>query len=190
MNAPVPFDPALRRRNRILLVLLILCFVLPLLAAVALQQSGWRPEHTRNRGTLLQPPVALADLPLRHADGREYRYAPQEQRWQIVVVPPADCGQACVDLLAGLHKVWQLQGRRADQLQVLWFGPLPPSAESFRALIPMHPEPQLEALLPQLARSGAPSVYLVDPRAFLVMRYAPGVDPGDVRADITQLLKS
>ena len=54
----------------------------------------------------------------------------------------------------------------------------------------MHPEPQLEALLPQLARSGAPSVYLVDPRAFLVMRYAPGVDPGDVRADITQLLKS
>ena len=50
MNAPVPFDPALRRRNRILLVLLILCFVLPLLAAVALQQSGWLSPRLRKPG--------------------------------------------------------------------------------------------------------------------------------------------
>ena len=145
MNQTLPFDPVRRRRNRIMLVLLVLCFVLPLMVAVALQQSGWRPEHTANRGTLLQPPVALADLALRHADGSEYRYAPQEARWQIAVVPPADCGAACGELL--------------------------------------------NARLPGLATSGAPSAYLIDPRAFLLMHYAPGFDPGDLRADVAKLLK-
>lgn len=189
MSESVSFDPALRRRNRIQLVLLMACFIVPLLVAVGLQQSGWRPQHTRNRGELLQPPVALADLPLRHADGSEYHYAPQEQRWQIAVVPPKDCGQACVGLVSDLGKVWQLQGRRADRLQVLWFGPLPPQAVPFRALVQMQEDAALNARLPQLATSGAPSLYLIDPRAFLVMRYAPGADAGDLRADVTQLLK-
>jgi len=189
MNQTLPFDPVRRRRNRIMLVLLVLCFVLPLMVAVALQQSGWRPEHTANRGTLLQPPVALADLALRHADGSEYRYAPQEARWQIAVVPPADCGAACGELIDSLAKVWQLQGRRADRLQVLWFGTVPDQADGFRALLPMQVDPALNARLPGLATSGAPSAYLIDPRAFLVMHYAPGFDPGDLRADVAKLLK-
>ncbi len=189
MNQIPPFDPALRRRNRIMLVLLVLCFVLPLIVAVALQQSGWRPERTGNRGTLLQPPIALADIPLRHADGSEYRYAPQEQRWQIAVVPPPDCGAACSELIADLGKVWQLQGRRADRLQVLWFGAVPEQAQVFRALLPMQVEPALNERLPGLAASGAASAYLIDPRAFLVMRYAPGFDPGDLRSDVARLLK-
>jgi hypothetical protein len=189
MNQIPSFDPALRRRNRIMLVLLVLCFVLPLVVAVALQQSGWRPQHTGNRGALLQPPVALADIPLRHADGSEYHYAPQEKRWQIVVVPPVDCGAACSELIEDLGKVWQLQGRRADRLQVLWFGPVPAQASVFRALLPMQVEPALTARLPGLAVSGAPSAYLIDPRAFLVLHYAPGFDPGDLRADVAKLLK-
>lgn len=189
MTSEIAFDPALRRRNRIMLLALVACFVVPLLAAVLLQQSGWRPEQTRNRGILLQPPVALADIDLVHADGSAFRYDPQAQRWQIAVVPPADCGAACVSLLDALGKVWQLQGRRAERLQVLWFGPVPDGAQPFRGLVPMRAEPALFSRLPELAGSGAPSVYLIDPRAFLVMRYAPGVDPGDLRADVAQLLK-
>ena len=189
MVADVRLDRS-RRRGRLALLLLFGLFFGSAALALLLRSTGWQPAASRQHGQLYSPAIDVRAEPPLHRDGRAYAWEPERRLWRVVIPLRAECDRACVDLSHNLHKVWQLQGRRADRLQVLWFGPLPPSAESFRALIPMHPEPQLEALLPQLARSGAPSVYLVDPRAFLVMRYAPGVDPGDVRADITQLLKS
>ncbi|MCX7563091.1 hypothetical protein OS176_05955 [Xanthomonadaceae bacterium XH05] len=182
-------DPVIRRRNRILLVLLVLIFLLPVGGASLLHISGWRPETTRNHGELLEPPVVLSDLALHHADGRRYELAPQERRWQLVVVPTPDCGVRCTELVAGLDKVWRLQGRRADRFQVLWFGPVPTDAATFRTFVPMQSSPALEARLPRFTRSGAPSLYLVDPSGFLVMRYAPDFDLALLRADITHLLK-
>lgn len=189
MTPDTPIDPARRRRNRIMLVLLALIFLLPVGGASLLHMSGYRPENTRNHGELLSPPVALADLSLRRADGNAFAFAPQERRWQIAVVPTSDCGTRCTDLIAGLDKVWRLQGRRADRLQVLWFGPAPGDALPFRTFVPMQPNPDLNARLPGLATSGAPSMYLIDPSGFLVMRYAPDFDLALVRADVTHLLK-
>ena len=189
MSPETPFDPALRRRNRIMLVALALLFLLPVGAATVLHLSGWRPAHTRNHGELLAPPVALGGLALQQADGTAYPWAPRERRWHIAVVPPADCGAQCTELVAGLGKVWQLQGRRADRLNVLWFGPVPEDAALFRTFVPMRPNAELSVLLPGLATSGAPSLYLIDPTGFLVMRYTPGFDLAKLRADVTQLLK-
>jgi hypothetical protein len=189
MTETTPIDPAVRRRNRIALVALVLVFVLPFLAAGVLNLMNWRPAHTTQHGTLLQPPVDLTGLKLHRADGSDYPYAPQERRWHIVVVPTADCAAKCVDLIHGLEKVWRLQGRRAERLHVLWFGALPEGATPFRNLIPMRPDPAVLDRLPELARSGSPSVYLIDSFGFLMMRYAPGVDVADLRADIAKLLK-
>ena len=33
------------------------------------------------------------------------------------------------------------------------------------------------------------TVWLVDPNGFVVLRYAPGFDPGDLRTDLARLLK-
>lgn len=189
MNSEPPVDPAIRRRNRTILVALALLFGVPFLAAGVLTLLDWRPAHTSNHGILLDPPVKLSDLSLYQADGRPYAFAPQERRWQLAVVPTPDCGQSCVDLIAALDKVWRLQGRRADRLQLLWFGPVPAAATPFRTLVPMRPEAALEERLPGLAASGAPSLYLIDSFGFLVMQYAPGVDAADLRADIAKVLK-
>lgn len=189
MNNQTDFDPVVRRRNRIMLVVLAALFLLPFVAATLLHVIGWTPQDTRNRGQLLEPPVSLADLDLRHADGAEYQWAAQERRWQVAVLPPADCATVCVELIAGLDKVWRLQGRRADRLQVLWFGPVPSEAVTFRTFVPMQPNSDLTARMPGLASEGAPTVYLYDPAGFLVMRYAPDFDLADLRADIAQLLK-
>ena len=189
MNSQPTLDPSIRRRNRIALVALILVFVLPFLAAGVLNLFDWRPQHTSNHGVLLTPPQKLTDITLHHADGTDYAFAPQERRWQIVVVPTPDCGDVCVDMIAGLDKVWRLQGRRADRLHVLWFGEVPPQAVGFRNLIAMRPDPDFLARLPDLPTNGAPAVYLIDSFGFLVMRYAPGVDVSDLRTDISKLLK-
>lgn len=189
MSAHPSIDPALRRRNRIMLVALALIFLLPVGGASLLHLSDWRPGHTRNHGELLAPPRALADLTLHRADGSTYAFAPQERRWQIAVVATPDCAARCVELIAGLDKVWRLQGRRADRLQVLWFGPVPADAVPFRTFVPMQPDAAFAARLPGLAQAGAPSLYLIDPSGFLAMRYAPDFDLAGLRADVTHLLK-
>ena len=43
------------------------------------------------------------------------------------------------------------------------------------AVVPSHP-------------AGTP-VYVVDPHGFVVLRYAPGFDPGGLRMDVARLLK-
>lgn len=176
-------------RSRLILLLLAALFAAPLVAAIVLHARGWEPERTRNHGELLRPPLDLRDLALRRADGSRYDWEPRARRWRIVVVPPVDCARACVELVAGLDKVWQLQGRRADRLDVLWFAPLPAGATPFRRLVEMKPDTALEAALPAHAATDSPAAWLVDPSGFLVMRYAPGFDVAHLREDVTLMLK-
>ncbi len=176
-------------RSRLILLLLAALFAAPLVAAIVLHARGWEPERTRNHGELLRPPVDLGDVALQRADGSRYDWEPQARRWRIVVLPPSDCSSACVELVAGLDKVWQLQGRRADRLDVLWFAPLPEGATRFRRLVEMQPDSTLEAKLPTQVATGSPAAWLVDPSGFLVMRYAPGFDVAHLREDVTLMLK-
>lgn len=178
-----------RTRSRLVLVLLAALFLAPVLGAALLHWSGWEPARTRNHGVLLRPALDLRDVALLRADGTRYEWEPAARRWRVAVVPTADCPGGCRELLAGLDKVWQLQGRRADRLDVLWFGPLPAGATPFRRLVPMQRNADFEARLPRLARSGAPSAYLIDPSGFLALHYAPGFDVAHVREDVAQLLK-
>jgi hypothetical protein len=178
-----------KTRSRLTLLLLAALFAAPILVAVVLHASGWEPTETRNNGELLRPPVELGTPALRRADGDPYEWDPSARRWHVLVVPPPDCTAACVELVAGLDKVWQLQGRRADRLDVLWFGPLPEGAVPFRRLVTMQRDPAFEARLPDPVASGTPGAWLVDPRGFLVMRYAPGFDVAGMREDIARLLK-
>lgn len=176
-------------RSRLVLLLLVLLFAAPVTVAIVMHASGWEPSQTRNHGELLRPAQDIRDVVLHRADGSVYAWEPGERRWRIAVYPPADCAQACVDLIAGLDKVWQLQGRRADRLDVLWFGPVPQGAVHFRRFVPMQADEALRAGLPQNATSGAPSAYLIDPSGYLAMRYAPGFDVAHVREDVARLLK-
>ena len=104
---------------------------------------------------------------------------------------PVDPAQICTDLIASLDKVWQLQGRKADRLDVLWFGDVPAGATPFRRFVPMRRDSTLVSHLPdaQPNARGEPPLYLIDPSGFLAMRYAPGADVAGVREDIARLLK-
>ncbi len=45
------------------------------------------------------------------------------------------------------------------------------------------------ARLPGVDDPAGTPVYVVDPNGFVVLRYAPGFDPGGLRADLARLLK-
>lgn len=191
MNSPLdtPIDPVRRRRSRLMLVGVFALFTLPFFAAALLHLSGWKPSDTRNRGELLSPMVPLQDLQLVRADGTPYAWSPYDRRWQVAVLATPGCAQVCVDLVEGLDKVWQLQGRRADRLDVLWFGAVPDGAVPFRRFVPMRPDADLAARLPGLATQGRPSAYLIDPNGNVALRYGADFDVADLREDVARMLK-
>ncbi len=186
-------DPSLRNRNRMMLVTLVAAFLGTFALAGALRYSGWRPEGLRNKGELLEPPGDLRGVVPQRIAGGDYRWQPEQRTWRVLVAPPVGCGAPCDRLAGDLDKVWQLMGKDADRVHVLWVGPPPPRASTIATLQPLSPSAPLLAALPRHASAQIPSqgvpVYVVDPNGFVILRYAPGADPGDLRTDLARLLK-
>lgn len=180
--------PLLRSRATLLLVAAL--FFTSFGVAVALIYSGWKPTAMRNAGELYAEPVALGVLGLQYIDGTPYpEWEPDRRMWRVVVMPPANCGQPCLKLSDDLYRVWIAEGRRADRVQILWFGEVPAEAPEYRAFLPMAASPALRATLPASHVEGSLAVYLIDPNGFLIMGYAPGFDPTGLRKDLARLLK-
>ncbi len=193
MSAPLPH--AQRNRNRLLLLVIVVLFLGSALVAGALRFSGWRPAGMQNHGELLQPPADLRGIvPVLVDGGGEYLWQPTERRWRIVVAPPAGCVDPCIEMARELDLVWQLFGRKADHVDILWIGDVPDGAIRNSAWRVIAADPALRDKLPRVDGSAgeadnAVPAYVVDPNGFVILRYAPGFDPGHLRADMAKLLK-
>lgn len=188
MNDPTPSQLAARRRNRNALLLIAVMIFGSFLIAGALRFSGWRPAGMKNKGELLQPPGDLRRAHPQLIEGGEYAWNPVERHWRILVAPPTDCGSRCDQLASDLDKVWQLTGREADRVEIFWLGQVPASAPTMSRQRALRDEAALRAALPRVDVH-APVTYLIDPNGFAILRYAPGHDPGDLRSDLSKLLK-
>lgn len=182
-------DPALRRRNRTILVAIAVLFLGSFLVAGLLRFSGWRPAQLKNRGELLQPYADLRAVTPVLEDGSPYRWNPGARTWRIAVAPPRDCGARCVALAGQLDLVWQLFGRNADHVDLLWLGAPPAEAKRNAATHVARADPAVRARLPRVDDAAGVPVYVIDPNGFVVLRYAPGFDPADLRTDVARLLK-
>ena len=188
-----PTDPRAgnRNRNRWMLIALFAMFFGAMFVAGVLRFSGWRPQGMKNKGELLQPYADLRTLTPRLADGSEYHWNPAARTWRIAAAP-RDCTGAgapqCQSLLKQLDTVWQLTGKDADRVELLWIGDLPeggPRPASLRLL----KSDALRDRLPGADSMAGTPVYLIDPNGFAVLRYAPGFDPAGLRTDLARLLK-
>ena len=112
-------DPRIRRRNRIMLVALLLLAMLPLIAAIwlyygkPLDIAGART----NNGALLQPPGQLEELALLGETGPVV--TGESRRWRVLYVAGDGCDDACFDRLHLLRQVQRLLGRESDRVQRL-----------------------------------------------------------------------
>ena len=176
-------------RSRLILLLIVAIFFSSFGIAAWLRFSGWLPGHTRNIGELLHPPVALADLALKQADGQTFVWRPDKNGWHVLVTPTPDCTTTCAQMFDRLRRLWLSEGQKASRLDVLWFGPLPAGASEYRGLILMQPNIALIGRLPEAPRDEAMPMYLVDADGFVALHYRAGTDAADVRKDLARLLK-
>jgi hypothetical protein len=187
-----PDIETVRRRNRGMLVALFVLFFGGMLVAGLLRFSGWRPEGAKNKGEMLEPYGDLRHYTPTLATGAEYGWKDEPRIWRIVVAPRAcDTTRAdeCTRLLADLDKVWRLMTKDADRVHVLWAGALPAGATAPPEVRVLRADGGLRAGLARWNEPGGDAAWLVDPNGFVVLRYAPGFDPGDLRTDLARLLK-
>lgn len=187
-------DTANRNRNRWVLITIFVMFFGSMLVAGVLRFSGWRPAGTKNHGEMLDPPGDLRNVEPRRTDGSAYAWNPSARTWRIALAPPATCGRECIDLARDLDTVWQLTGREADRVDVLWVCATatcaPPTGAPRPATLQLlQANAALRAALPRVEDPRGVPVYVVDPNGFVILRYAPGFDPAGLRADLAKLLK-
>ena len=203
MNTPDPTtatsDHQSRNRNRVMLLAIFALFFGSLFFAGVLRFSGWRPAGMKNKGELLQPPADLRALTPKLLDGNDYKWNPIDRTWRIALAPPADCGDECKKVARDVYTVWEVLGQEAPRVDVLWLCAttpcaLPAGAPPLSNLRLLQPDAALRAKLPQAdavtfkGGRGVP-LYVIDPNGFVILRYAAGADPGDLRSDLAKLLK-
>ncbi|KAF1697125.1 hypothetical protein [Pseudoxanthomonas koreensis] len=182
-------DAARTRRGRLMLIALFVLFFGSAFGAAVLRLSGWMPAGLKNHGELLQPPTDLRQAQPFLADGRAYEWNPAERTWRIVVAPPRPCAAECTQLLAELDKVWRLFGHNADQVEILWLGPLPAGAPAQSGVRELRDDPALRTMLPRSEDPAGIPLFVIDPNGFVVLRYPPHADPSGLRTDVARLLK-
>jgi len=188
MNSSPP-NAAQVRRGRLILIGLFLMFFGTVFGAGVLRFSGWQPQGSKVHGEMFSPALDARDVTPKRADGSEYAWNPSGRTWRLVVAPQAGCAAQCVALAQDLDKVWRLFGHNADHVEILWIGTPPREADAIGALHVLQADTPLRALLPQVDDPKGVPVYVIDPNGFVILRYAPGFDPGWIRTDVSKLLK-
>jgi len=181
--------PGRKKHSRTLLLLIFALFFGSMGLAAALRLSGWTPQINRNHGELLQPPMDWRTAPLLRANGDSWQWNPAARRWRVLVAPTSDCAVECVELAHSLHTVWQLLGHRADRVEILWLGTLPPVITHFSALHVLQTDLSTRAQLPNMDNPTGTPVYVIDPNGFIVLYYPPGFALSGLRTDLVKLLK-
>jgi hypothetical protein len=182
---------------RVALLIIAGLFVLPL-ALAWLMYSGtidYQPAETRNLGTLVQPPVPVD---LGALDGLTEPADDPAKHWLILYATPEPCEAACLDDALGLRQVHRAAGRNQSRIRLLLLGP---GAEAqATALTGLYPAfllatdddgvltSGLETVAAAQGAALAGSLYLIDPLDNIMMFYAPGFDPNDLKKDLKRLL--
>ena len=125
-----------RSRNRRMLVVIFALFFGGMLVAGLLRFSGWRPQGTKNKGEMLQPYGDLRTYTPTLSAGGVYRWGDSPRTWRIVVAPSAATVQrlpVVANCCADVDIVWQLMGKDADRVHVLWVGEPPAGAAAARS---------------------------------------------------------
>jgi hypothetical protein len=165
-----------------ILLLMVVMFAAPGIAAyVFYQHPSWLGSTRVNKGTLLNPPVALNVL-----EGKS--------KWRIIFWSPGVCDKLCLHHLDTLARVRLALGRKLYQVdQWLILGdtapPLSKKANLLLKEMDFHIA-RLPAIDAKEALFSEAKVFLVDPSNYLILSYSSQVHPEDVYKDLKLLLNT
>jgi cytochrome oxidase Cu insertion factor (SCO1/SenC/PrrC family) len=189
--------PAPVRHPKRMLVLLALLFFTPLLLSFVLYYgSGWRPAGRTNHGVLIEPARTLPRVALPQLESEALAAADVlSGKWSLVYLGRGDCDTDCRDTLYYMRQTHLGLGKLMPRLQRVFLVNANCCDREYLAreqpgLITLNADGAAgAALLAQfpLGRR-ASTIFIVDPRGNLMMRYDAHEDPKGLRDDLKKLL--
>jgi len=176
---------------RVQMLLIAFVFFGPLAVAAWMYYGGYFPPTGRtNHGALIEPIVNIAEeLPGSDVATKGDGY------WVLIYADDNACTEQCWNALYTLRQSQKMLGKEMGRLlRVFLHGESSPDtvmlADENAGLIASGDD-QLFALLhnKKPAALSAGGYFLMDPLGNLVMYFVPGIDPGNMVADIKHLLK-
>lgn len=198
-----------RLSTRLSLLFIAALFFLPLALAWMMYTGAidFEPASTRNLGELVQPPVPMDwDAEVEWISPVEPDASPAEvflEHWVILHVVDAPCDDACLQQITSLRQVHKAAGRNQSRIRLALLMPGNSSADetaeaasdiysAFRLLrsLPAGLSRTLSELptAPATANDIGGSSFLVDPLGNIMMSYAAGSDPNNLKKDLKRLL--
>ena len=186
-------------RGRWPLLALVAVFAAPVLAAWFLYfNPEYLPTTRSNRGELITPMVKLdADSGLSNPDGSPFDLTPLNEKWTLVSLNRAPCGEDCRRRLIELRQIRLALGETrfsVERLQILTDSDDTAAlADEFEGMrIALAQDAAGERLLNALGEGAAAldRTYILDPMGNLMMRYAADAPAKDTLKDMERLLKA
>jgi hypothetical protein len=176
-------------RNRLILAAIMLVFAAPLLIALLLNLSGWRPATTRNYGVLVEPPVDIGAAPVTLAGGGKLDWRDPQWHWTLAMLSNGDCSESCQARIADVLRMRLTLNRNAERLRVVYLGPPLPVA-ALQALAPLLAGSDDNGVLSAYRPSsvGPVALALVNPNGLLILRYDADFDVGRLRQDLVKVV--
>jgi hypothetical protein len=189
MNTPTSLpSPA---RNRLMLILIAGAFVLPIVIAwlLASGKLDWQPDILSNHGTLISPPIDLADMP--GSDAAQPLRALPPADWALLFVSDQPCDAPCQAVLRELAAVRMVIGKNGTRVNVFGVFTAAQATGDVRQIV----DPALvRAIGDRLTaggnRLGLPFIGFLDWRGQLMMHFAPDAAPDDIKSDLKRLLSA
>lgn len=194
----------IKTKNRKIIIILVVLFLAPLLYAIYVFNSDWRPATTSNYGELIIPARPLEPFALKTITGEKFSLENLKRKWAMIYVGPASCKKACQDNLYKMRQVHTLQAKKQPRVQRVMI------------LTDNKGLPELEKLLKKeypklIVVNGAAEnikkftdqfiikkgetvanqhrIYYMDPLGNLMMYYAMDSDGQDMHKDLKKLLR-
>lgn len=190
-------EKRLQKKSRIMLVSLVLLFAAPLLFATILYmfRDNLPIPGPAHHGELITPARLVEQLHLLTLDGDALDAAFLRGKWTLVYISGESCDEACRTSLINTRQMRLALGRHMERVQRLYVQHDTGNAAALNTLTREHPllvaatasRVAMTELHRQFGEAG--HIYLVDPLGNVLIRYAPDVQPKDLKKDIKRLLK-
>lgn len=173
------------------ITLLVIIFVGPIILSWWFVNSDidWTERGLSNHGVLIRPAV---DLREREALNPLFEFASlAPSHWAIISLENAACAETCQARIDKLNAIHTVMGSSRDRLRVFAVAPAGAAEDTQSLLInPQTTSALSKAISSQIPATLLPQYVVVDWRRQLMMRFPPDTPPGDIKKDLSKLLRA
>ncbi|WP_036300235.1 SCO family protein [Methylotenera sp. L2L1] len=186
-----------QRRGRLILLCMLIFFITPIIAVIAMYKLDWRPKG-ESIGELVTPAKALTmHQSLADSNGNVVSINLLKDKWSMVYIA-ADCDIQCKEKLHQIRQLHVSLYKEIPRMQRILFTTASEITEVKQnypdLFIVNQPKTDVASFSEQFnihdeSAMSAGRIYLIDPLGHLIMSYSASTSPALVRKDITRLMK-